>query len=385
MKKITGDTRTTSVITGNRNLETLFTIEDFPVFIGNTTQDQKDDMSSDMVFDICNDCGIVQLKNTISPDLIYSKYHSEAIGSVWENHHIQLADIIRLNTSKNAIDSVLEIGGSNAKLPSIVLKTNNDIEKWTIVEPNIPSDYQHIDKKITFISDFFKPELIVDKPDLIVHSHTLEHIYDPDLFLQQISNVLEEDKMHIFSVPNLFRYLQNKFINTLNFEHNIFLTEEIIDYLLSKNKLEIIEKVYYLDHSIIYVTKKNSNLIDPILPNKYDEYKNMFLDYIDYYKNLVSDLNNKIDTFNGDIYLFGGHVFSQFLIALGLKTDNIKYILDNSPLKHNTRLYGTNLIIKSPNEIQIADNSAVILKVGGYREEIINGLTSINSKLIFWE
>lgn len=382
--KVINNIRTTSVVTNNSNIEDLFTIHNFPIFIGNTTQDPDKDIFTDMIFSICKDSGVIQLKKTIDPNLIYSGYHSEAIGLVWENHHIELSNIIENIVEENTINSVLEIGGSNAKLPLMVLKTKNTIKNCTIVEPNIPPILPTHDK-ISFISDFFNPELITDKPDLIVHSHTLEHMYDPNLFLQQISDVLEEGGKHVFSVPNLFKYLQNKFVNTLNFEHTIFLTEEVIDYLLIKNKLEIIDKVYYLDHSIIYITKKNSSLVNNVLPNKYEEYKNMFLEYIKYYKNLINDLNNKMDTFNEDIYLFGGHVFSQFLITLGLQTSNIKCILDNSHLKHNTRLYGSDLVIKSPKEIEISNNSAIILKVGGYKEEITNGLISINPTLIFWE
>jgi hypothetical protein len=88
---------------------------------------------------------------------------------------------------------------------------------------------------------------------------------------------------------------------------------------------------------------------------------------------------------NSDIYLFGAHVFSQFLISMGLNTEKIICVLDNSLIKNNTRLYGTNLTIKNPKEVNLKDNSIIILKVGNYRDEIISGLMSINSNIILWE
>ena len=48
---------------------------------------------------------------------------------------------------------------------------------------------------------------------------------------------------------------------------------------------------------------------------------------------------------------FGAHIFSQYLIMLGLSTKNIKYILDNNKDKQNKRLYGTDLIVKSPKSL----------------------------------
>lgn len=376
--------RNRCVITNSDNLENLTSIPNFPIYIGSTVDKSENDIFSDLIFDISKSCGIIQLRNTIEPSLIYSKYHSEAIGSVWENHHEELATTIKNVISKNNIKKVLEIGGSDAKLSNIILKDDRQITEWSIIEPN-PKEIKDLDSRIRFVNNFFKSEIIDTSYDLVVHSHTIEHMYDPNTFLSEIEKTISENGFHVFSVPNLYKYLLKKFVNTLNFEHTIFLTEHMIDYLLSINNFEIVEKKYYLEHSIFYVCKKNTSVKKQQLPEKYNEYKNMFINYIEYYRNLVSDLNLRISKCDKDLYIFGAHVFSQFLITLGLRTDKIKFILDNSTIKNNTRLYGTNLIIKNPKEINFDDNSIIILKVGGYREEIIEGLLKLNSNLKFWE
>jgi hypothetical protein len=208
---------------------------------------------------------------------------------------------------------------------------------------------------------------------------------DPLEFLSLISNNLKNSEYHIFSVPNLYMYLKNKFVNTINFEHTLFLTEALIDYLLVKYKFQIIEKCYYLEHSIIYVTQKNSNIVEEEVPNKYAEYKQMYLDFFDYYTKFIKDLNAELQTTTKNVYLFGGHVFSQYLIALGLNTSKITCILDNSQLKRNKRLYGTSMIIKLPSDVILDENSLVILKVGQYKDEIKNQLLNINKNIEFYE
>ena len=157
MKNIVYSTRTKSVVTGSCNIEHLTTIEKFPVFIGNTKESCEEDLFFDMVWDICRDTGVIQLRNLLDPSLIYSKYHSESIGEVWEKHRALFADVISDMLKKEGIlkPEILEIGGSNGKLSSIVLGNNPNIKNWTIVEPNILKP-ENQDKRITYVDSFFE-------------------------------------------------------------------------------------------------------------------------------------------------------------------------------------------------------------------------------------
>ena len=110
----------------------------------------------------------------------------------------------------------------------------------------------------------------------------------------------------------------------------------------------------------------------------YLENKNAYLNLINFYKKEVNEYNEMINAHDGDVFLFGGHIFSQFLLYLGLKQDKIISILDNSIQKHNKRLYGYNLIIKNPDVIKDLNNPLVILKVGQYFEEVKKQLLSLN-------
>jgi len=86
---------------------------------------------------------------------------------------------------------------------------------------------------------------------------------------------------------------------------------------------------------------------------------------------------------NGEIYIFGAHIFSQNLIFNGLDTSSINYILDNDPDKHDQILYGTNLEVKSPNIIKKNNNPLIILRAAAYNNEIKEGIMSINQNSKF--
>ena len=86
------------------------------------------------------------------------------------------------------------------------------------------------------------------------------------------------------------------------------------------------------------------------------------------------------------VYLFGAHVFAQYLIAFGLDTSRIVSLLDNDPKKQGKRLYGTTLLVQSPAVLRGDRRPTVILKAGVYNEEIKDDmLANINESTTFFE
>ena len=112
----------------------------------------------------------------------------------------------------------------------------------------------------------------------------------------------------------------------------------------------------------------------------------MFYKFIIFHKNEVDTLNKNIELSENPIYIFGAHIFTTYLIAFGLNISKVKSILDNSKTKQGKRLYGTNIIVHSPEILRNEKTPILILKAGIYNNEIKNQILSqINSETIFWE
>lgn len=220
---------------------------------------------------------------------------------------------------------------------------------------------------------------------MVVHSHVLEHFYDPNPLLQHIAKFLKKGDKQVFSIPNLYLSLKNKFTNTLNFEHTYLLTEYFTDYLLEKHGFKVLGKKYFGEHSIFYATEKGERENRPVLSNHYNHHKQLFLDFVHYYLDEVKRLNALIDSFDGEVYLFGAHIFSQFLVHQGLRARRIVDILDNSSTKTGKRLYGTSLRVDLPQAIAEKQPVAVIVKAGGYQREVTAQLMNINANVVVWE
>lgn len=375
--------RNNNVINSSDDLEFLHKFKNFPVFMGCTNQSIEEDLFFDMQWQISRNTGIIQLNPLLPLKILYPESHGSGnIGNLWLEHHQKFAKFIH----KQSPSSVLEIGGLHGILSREYNKKN--IIDWTIIEPN-PSPLP--DVKATFIKGFFDKDFTFNgKIDTVVHSHVFEHVYDPNEFICNISNFLEEGQKLIFSIPNLEVMLQNKYNNCINFEHTLFLTEPYIDFLLSKHGFKQIDKIHFKkDHSIFYSYVKSNNVDLIELPiNLYDYNKNLYLDYVTYHQQLIKELNFKIQkNIKGQpIFLFGAHVFAQYLIAFGLDMTRIICLLDNDPNKQGKRLYGTNMMVKSPQSIKDEDSPVIILKAGVYNNEIKKDiLENINRKAQFWE
>lgn len=377
-----------NILNNNDDLELLFQMNNFPISMQCVDEHEKsdEDVYSDMKWMISKTTGIIQLQELIPLDILYSGNHgSGVIGSVWSKHHCAFAKFINKFIGK--IDIVLEIGGQHGELYKNFV--HNKKLKWIMVEPN-PSIEQS--ETLEVIDKFYDEDLVFPSKEwcsLIVHSHVLEHIYWPTSFLNKIHDDLAEDGLMVFSIPNMEKMLNNKYTNCIDFEHTIYLTEEHIEFLLISNGFKIVAKDFFMsDHSIFYCCQKSKNKFcnSISIPNLYNKNRNEFNNFITYYKNEVDRINNIINDSQSSVYLFGAQGFSQYLMYFGLNDSKILFILDNDSNKHDKRLYGTNLIIKSPRILSSEISPIIILKCGAYNNEIKQQIINeINNSAIFIE
>jgi 2-polyprenyl-3-methyl-5-hydroxy-6-metoxy-1,4-benzoquinol methylase len=371
--------RNQDVILGNNDLEDLYTFKQFPVFMGCTEQSPSEDILSDMNWKISKESGMIQLNPLLPLDVVYSAEHgSGTTGKAWDEHHSSFADFVYKFKPK----SILEIGGLHGILAEKYLELDSNI-KWTMIEPN-PTVDPNLPIKV--IKGFFDDKFTSDeKFEAIIHSHVLEHVYNPDEFINHKSSFMNDGDLLIFTLPNMQVMLENNYTNCINFEHTIYFTEPYIEYFLNKYNFELVEKQYFRkDHSIFYCAKKTNNILANLPNGLYKKNKSTFQKYINNHLDDVNKINEIISKTNLPVYLFGAHVFSQYLISFGLDVSKIICLLDNDTKKESKRLYGTSLVCKNPRILKDIPEALVVLRAGVYNEEIKNDIsTNINSNITF--
>ena len=364
--------RLACALSGKSGIEHVYSFKRFPILITCTNESETSgDLFADMDWG-CSDAGHLQLINLLDPSLIYSNYHTTGVvGKTWQIHHQKFFNFINTNNYKN----VLEIGGASGKLAEHFLAHDKDFT-WSIIEPSIKTS--NTDTRIKFISSFFETHEFNGKFDTIVHSHCLEHVYDPIKFLNKINSLLDYGDCQYISIPNMRFGLENTAVNTLSFEHTFYIDDLVLEYILNKTGFKVVDKIVE-NHSIFVKAVKSKNIPDNHTDFSY--VKELFNKYISNLNDDVLKINQNIK--NNKIYLFGAHMFSLVLLNMGLLSNQVECILDNDAEKQNKRLYGTNFKVKSPNCLKEIKDPIVLIRAGVYTNEIKESILKINSTTVF--
>ena len=364
--------RSSCVICDNK-LEEVFQLKDMPVYMGHNVGSTE--LYSNMTFMKCVKCGTPQIKEILNPELVYMTNHNKSIiGKTWINHFNELSEFIKSHVlNKN----VLEIGDPSYKVSSILSEVS---KKWYIVEPN--PDESICPNNVELIKGYFNKDTNINSTiDVIFHSHLLEHLTSPSNYLDLFYDKLSDDGKLIFSVPNFEKLLENQqpVNNILNFEHTYYFNLKSMSSFLKSHGFNVDDYYHYNDHSIFFICSKNKKVTDVHI---FDNLEQDFFSSLNKFKIWVNNVNQIINT-KTNVYLYGCHISTQFVLNLGLVTDNIKYILDNSDVKQGNVLYGTKLITVSPETILNDDEPIVIVNhMSIYSDEIKKQLLELNSNVI---
>jgi hypothetical protein len=336
----------------------LYTFPNFPLSV--CTQTTPSTTPQEKLIEahiVENKDGSIKFLPYVDPLEIYISQHNNCIGNTWKIHNEEFTKLVL----KYEMSSIVEIAGGSGLVFDLYNKLNPSFNSWKIIDIN-PSDiYNH--PKVEKIQGLFESSQIKEK-DIVISSHFIEHVFDVEDFLLTLRK--RNPKYHIFSLPNFKKFAINNFPSTIMFEHPNYLPEDYLDYILHKNGWEVIEKIYYVDHSIFYVTQPIE--IKPHLITF--NIKQDIINLIEFYKKRIEDIKHQ------QFYVFGAHFTYYYLINLGINVNQIIAVIDNDPYKQNKRMYGTNTRVISPNEIPNGAN--VFLEMGPYNEEIKSKLINVN-------
>lgn len=256
--------------------------------------------------------------------------------------------------------------------------------EWVIAEPQ-PSPVEGCTAE--FITGFF-PVCMPDtgRYDIIVHTHVIEHMESIKGFLDDVKGHLRKDGKMIFSLPDMQPMLRKKMTSIINFEHSFLITETYLDLFLKESGFRIDSKLHYGDgHSLIYETTYTDREEKIAVCDLYASNRKGLLEYIRYHEELVRNWNEKMERETRKIYLFGGHITTQYFVGYGLNIARIESILDNDTQKIGKRVGGIDKRIQSPKVLAGEDEAVVIIPNSPYATEIEEDIVkNINPEVEFW-
>jgi len=354
-------------------------VRDFPIFMGTTIEPKEDDLKADMIFAECVGCGCIQMRNLIPLDILYKNSHNHSVGKTWQIHHKQFSEFVL----KHAKGDVVELGGAHLILAHH-LEQSDDINSITVYDTNITGETTS--DKIKTVNGLFDFDTVENQVDAVIHSHVIEHLYEPMKQVKDMAKGIKEGGMMIVSAPVIDKMMEDGFTNAMNFEHTYGLTKKLLYWILLNAGLRIVEQHDFSEHCVFVAAIKDGyypydlDITDSIrCKNSY------FTKFIQEQDAEVERINTLLEGEDSkQTFIFGAHIFTQFLTKNGLSEKLFSCALDNDLKKQGQRLYGTDLFVLSPKVLKCFEQPIVVLKAGQYTEEIKKDiLENINSNTRF--
>ena len=303
---------------------------------------------------ICDYCGHVQLDNRLEAEVLYTEneYSYRTANAFSTPKRIKsFVDFCYQFINNEEKLSIVDIGGNDQTL----LNTFGPKTHRTLIDPIRTSDDGMMVGGVHIIGRFIEEinllDEIIPSPNLIICTHTLEHIQDPYNFLQQLSNQCPTDCVFIFEVPCLKSMVKASRFDAVFHQHLHYFSLHSLTNLIESLGGSILGHSYNaiatMGGSIMIAfrfdgkaknIRKMNNI--PALINHFNIQKSGF-------QNRMNDISEEI---NGNrIYGFGASLMLPTLLYhLNIEAEAFHVILDDDSQKNGWQYKNLNLTIIDP-------------------------------------
>jgi hypothetical protein len=318
--------------------------------------------------------GHVQLRNQISPEILYTeKKYSFRTGSSQKSNR----DILFFNKFletlpwKNTFESIVDIGGNDLTLAKTMVQRS---KKVAVIDPVCKSIDGEIIDGIHVIGKFIEDVNLLDlgkKPDLIVFRHTLEHIANPVQFITQCVEQSAEDCLFICEIPCFDCLMESNRFDAIFHQHYHYFRIDTLKQLISSCECEIVDYSYNHQGScggaLIIAFKKNQGSIksqEKVTTNQVeiDRFIDQVKARIKLYQIQMEIMGDLLKVIPKPIFGYGAGLMLSTL-GYHLKTDfsNLECILDDDLTKDEVSYINVPIKVNFSGKVAVPSNSSFII------------------------
>ena len=352
---------------------------------------------------LCDNCGLVQLKETTDPNLLFINYFFRTS----KNHYIkenfqQIIQILLKYVKITNDDFAIDIGANNCEFISMFPK----FLKKIAIEPAKNISWEKTDSSITIINDFFQIESILKitkgkKAKIITATAMFYDFTDPNLAIKNIKSILDKDGICAIQVSYLLDTVRDLNPFDIVHEHLTYYSLKSLDFLMQKNDMSIIDASTNDVNGgslLVFVTHKENSIpksknVESILSNE-EKWK---LDSPETFlplKNNIKDIVKKTQKFLSDEINLGGNIIgfgastkgNSILQICGMNKSFLRYIAENNEDKIGLCTLGTDFKIISENDANDLKPSLLFVLPWNFKKEIIKNQQEFikkDGKLLF--
>ena len=368
---------------GSKNLEPLFDFGN--VSLANDlvkVGENRKSLESPLVVVRCEDCFAVQLKHTVDPIVLFKNY-SYLTPPNFDSHFKEYAKTVSSHLKLKKGEPVIEIGGNTGLLCSHFKKLGYDPIN---VEPCLQIANIAREKGIKIYHGFFDKQTArrlkgahTGIVKLIVATNVLAHV-DLDVVMEGVKEILHDDGILVMENAYLPKSIEFKDMFQVYAEHLMYYTLTPLKKYFHKHGYNLF-RVEFNDIQLgsfrAYIGKRCDHIsIKRALEweekngfNSIERYK-LFIKEVENLKNKLYNFLINVD----DISIYG--VTAKVVLLLKyIGFNKFKYAIDDSKIKVNHFIPGTNIEIKSSDFFRKNPTKYCLLGAYNFEKDIIKAHT----------
>src|SRR3989344_6359634 len=202
-------------------------------FVRSNKDNPKAKIKIPMTLILCGKCGLLELKETVNPDLLYESYfYRSNVSNTMKRDLQNVVDDVLSQAKPKKGDYVLDIGCNDGLMLTMFSKELKGVGIDTA--KNI--DWSNLDKSITIVNDYFPSKKLTRyKFKIITTTAMFYDLDDPNTAVSQIKKILAKEGVLCIQVSYLYDTIRDMNFYDICHEHLEYYSLKTLSYLMEKN------------------------------------------------------------------------------------------------------------------------------------------------------
>jgi len=378
---------------GSGNLDLVLSLGSTPLANSLLTKDQLNDPEPryplDLVF--CPTCTLVQIVETVSPELLFSDYlYFSSFSETMLKHASDLVSRLTAERRLGPDSLAMEIASNDgyllqyykaANIPVLGIEPAANVARVAIEKRDIPT-------VVAFFGSSLAGQLAAEgkRADIIHANNVLAHVADLNGFVAGIRTVLKDEGIAALEFPYVGDMIEGCEFDTIYHEHLCYFSLSAIQQLVQRNGLKVVGVDRVAIHGgslLVQVARAEARSpVGPAVAGLLAEERERGMDKGAFYHGFgrrVEELKLQLTTLLEQLKARGKRIAaygaaakgSTLLNTFGIGSDVLDFVADRSTYKQGRYMPGVHVPIVAPTRLLEAMPDYTLLLTWNFGDEIL--------------